>query len=245
MKRNTKSMVLMPFFSIYIFVIINGLNGACCLGKNAVGGDEYEIIESLEYQLLKACYRGESKKAERLLSDSQGEIDINCKDDNNNTALMLLFDYGNTHNWFKTTLKGERGRLMLRLLTGGIDLAVQNNNGETALMKALYEPEIYLVPELLKYGARAPSIINIQDNNGMTALMHTVAGGVKSISFTKHRECLDMAKLLVDADADITLKNNQGKTALDIIGNDVDCQPLKRYIHRKMVQTNVCGDCSL
>lgn len=89
-----------------------------------------------------------------------------------------------------------------KLIARGANVNAKNNKGETALFM-LNHPKTLV--ELLTHGAN----INIQDNNGNTALMSSIRDRL-----------IDHFVILMKYNPDLTLKNNDGFTALDIAKED-------------------------
>ncbi len=88
------------------------------------------------------------------------------------------------------------------LLDGGVDVNERNKFGSFALNAAAVENDIPLLRLLIERGANA----NAQNWSGDTALICATkyAGGKK-----------DTVELLLDAGTDVSLKDEDGKTALD------------------------------
>ncbi len=89
-------------------------------------------------QLIEAASRGETKKVKALLD---AEADVEAKNNNGHTALMLAALSGNTD-----TAKA--------LLEAGADLEAKNNNGGTALMSAAQQGHTEIVELLKKAGVK-------------------------------------------------------------------------------------------
>ena len=86
-------------------------------------------------------------------------------------------------------------------MNSGADVNFQNSDGQTALHIAVYHANEDIVQLLLNSGAD----VNIQDKYGFTALHYAV--------FTRNEEIVQL--LLNSAAANTSLKDDQGKTALD------------------------------
>ena len=91
---------------------------------------------------------------------------------------------------------------IINLIKNGADVNIQDNNeevsGNTALMMAAVENRIDIVKILIAANAN----LNLQNENGTTALMWAAMSGQEIVKF------------LIDAGADINLKENDGWTAL-------------------------------
>jgi ankyrin repeat protein len=92
------------------------------------------------------------------------------------------------------------------LIANGADVNIQNDVGITPLHLAAY-------PENAKLLLDAGAVIDIQDNNGNTPLHILAAEG---------RESYEVLEFLIQHRANKTLKNKEGKTALDIATNRND-----------------------
>ncbi|HJZ12402.1 MAG TPA: ankyrin repeat domain-containing protein, partial [Acidobacteriota bacterium] len=112
--------------------------------------------------------------------------DINARDDDGYTALMLAAQFGHTET-------------LQRLLTARADIEARDKNGETALMKAASHSRLLAVKALIASRAR----VNSKDNHGITALMKA--------SYEGHREVVE-ALLAARADPSIVAKD--GSTAM-------------------------------
>jgi ankyrin repeat protein len=169
--------------------------------------------------LFNAAAAGDNKKVTSLLKN---KANLNAKDSGGNTALMLAIS--NDH---KDTAK--------LILEKKPDVNIKNQDGETALFAALVSDKADIAKTLIAQGAslenlggenesalfmaattnqteimeivlkKAPQLLNKTDDHGTTPLMEAAKfGGEKTV------------KLLLDAGADKSLKNEDGKTALDL-----------------------------
>ena len=103
------------------------------------------------------------------------------------------------------------GAEYISLFTGaGLDVNAQNSAGETALMRYVICPNgsdnTEGVRDLLAAGAK----IDIQDKKGMTALMHACQ------RLERH---FGIVSLLIEAGADINIRDNENKSAADYAAN--------------------------
>lgn len=116
-----------------------------------------------------------------------GEDMEHC-DEANNSALMAASYYGDTG-------------IMKALLEAGADVDAFNNEGDTALMFALWDPspKTDAVKLLLKFDAD----IEVMNDNGMTPLILATRNN--------HKESL---LLLIRAGADLEVQGKHGRTAL-------------------------------
>ncbi|MCP3926279.1 MAG: hypothetical protein GY714_27250 [Desulfobacterales bacterium] len=92
------------------------------------------------------------------------------------------------------------------LIKNGAKIDAKNNKNETPLLVAVKKRRIDSVRELLKY----KSNINAKNINGETALIIVV----KKKYYSKRHD-YNIAEILIKSGADIELKDNKGKTALD------------------------------
>ena len=100
-----------------------------------------------------------------LTITSNPNLVVEYRDGKNNTALMILSKYGIFN-------------LVKLLLEKGADPNIQNNDGNTALIKACNEGHTEIVQLLLKDGRTDP---NIQNNNGNTPLIFACYKGHTTI----------------------------------------------------------------
>lgn len=141
---------------------------------------------------------------QRDLSNRKGEIVKMLKqpdfaDSNGETLLMKAltrYDYTND----KKISPFDNEGVMAALLERGVNVNAANNKG----MRPLHYAAQYwsgIVKELLAAGAE----IDAQDNEGNTALIYACDSGNEKL-----------ARLLVRKGADFNIKNNDGKSAVDI-----------------------------
>lgn len=113
-----------------------------------------------------------------------------------------------------------------RMLDGGVDINIQDRNGSTALHLSVNSPTTKMMKFLLQHGAN-PSI---QDNRGEITLHHLFNGGMAE------KKALERAKTLLNAGADLTIKNNEGRTPIDLAaerGYDSIVQCFKDHLSQK------------
>ncbi len=171
--------------------------------------------------LLCAAQNGHTEVVRRLLT--MPDIAINATR-NGWTALMLAAEEGhievvrlllarpdiainttsttNHYGWTALMLAAEEGHTeVVRLLLARADIAINTSNedGDTALMLAADERHTEVARLLL---ARPDIAINTTNKYGATALLLAATKG-----------CLVVVHLLLEAGADTTLKNKEGKTA--------------------------------
>jgi uncharacterized protein len=118
--------------------------------------------------------------------------DLEARDDVGNTALIYACQSG-----------PEPPRDVVELLVqGGAQVNVRGAKGMTALMHAAMQDQPLPVIEIL---LRSSADVNGQDDSGWTALMHC----------TRNRtDCVDVARVLIAAGADVNTVHRHGGTAL-------------------------------
>jgi hypothetical protein len=136
--------------------------------------------------LMRAC--GTSAPVAHAISLLAAGVNVNAVAVNGYTALNYAI-------WNK------RLEMVCVLLDARADPNIPENNGWTPLMRASDVGHPAMVSALIASG----SMINQTDHRGWTALMWACI-----------RNRVDCARILIDAGADITVRNNGGRTALDI-----------------------------
>jgi len=172
-----------------------------------------------DYKLLNAAKAGDLTQIKTLLST--GDMDINVIDSFQTSPLMMAVD--NKHL-----------NVAEYLLQNGADIHLDNKYGYTPLMQAVMRNDPKMVNLLLDKGAKIDhknfyteltplmmavdngsielvelllarqSNLNLQDERGRSALIHATAARQPKI-----------AERLMQAGADTTLKDKQGRTAED------------------------------
>lgn len=142
----------------------------------------------------------------------EAKADLNIQDGDGRTALMWAALYGHQNS-------------VQKLIDAGADISIEDNRGQTALTLAQFKKKIECVSALEKAELGLQLIeaakenkpehvaaliaegvpVNIQDENGWTALMVAAYRG--------HTDCLQK---LIAAGADLDLKNCHGNTALQL-----------------------------
>jgi len=103
------------------------------------------------------------------------------------------------------------------LLANGADPNIADHIGWTPLMQAIYKGRTAVVYALL-HSAGAQLAINHMENDGYTALMIAC--------YHRNANCV---RMLLNTGADITLRNRQGRTAMDIASSDSEIIRLIRH----------------
>lgn len=143
-----------------------------------------EYIPPDDYILLAGVRGGSPAVVQRLL-DAHAPVDPAHNDGHNLVTYAIQYCYTRSFEDKETILK--------MLLNAGADPNRETEADKPALFAVNYEPQ--LIPLLLAGGAR----LNARDNGGFTALMY--------VTNTK------ALRALLEAGADPTLRNRQGKTA--------------------------------
>ena len=176
--------------------------------------------------LILAAARNDAHTIQNLIDAG---VDVNAKGPNGVTALMKAIE------------SGHLDVVKILLAAEGIDVNAQNDRGTTALMYAGADE----VPLLLAAEGIEGIDVNAQDTRGVTALMHAAEGGnafivrlllaVEGINVNTQDHFgytalhlatqisrTDIIEALLDADADPTIKNDEGETAANLaITNEI------------------------
>ena len=131
--------------------------------------------------------------------------DLNRQDNDGETALHKAAEE-------------EENELTTTLIEAGADLNIQDKNGDTALHCAVWNGRNETTTTLIKAGAD----INIQNKEGVTPIQKAVERGHHKITSTLIKAGARVAKIknkkvlqcLIDAGADLSIKDNDGNTAL-------------------------------
>ncbi|KAH9232366.1 hypothetical protein K456DRAFT_37602 [Colletotrichum gloeosporioides 23] len=122
-----------------------------------------------------------------------GTVIVNCQDNQGRTPLLKSI-------WRPVMERIKPFKTVLLLLHHGADPNIQDNDGQTALMKAAKKGYIHVTSCLIKHFA----VVNMKDFRGRTALHQAVEKG-----------CVGVAELLLEAGADYRSPTNRGKTPYD------------------------------
>jgi ankyrin repeat protein len=125
--------------------------------------------------------------------------DIDAVSDVKRTALM--YAAGGGHSYCVDYLIESGANLMLKTMNGMTALMIACKNG-----MANY---IEVMNLLIDGGEQGISDINAQDENGMTSLM-----------IATQRQDMEALELLLKENADLSIKDNQGKTAMDYVNKE-------------------------
>jgi len=135
-------------------------------------------------EFLDAARNGDLKRVQEILK--KRKVNINKKDEDGRTALMLASEYGHIE-------------VVKSLLANGANINENGYFGETALILASENRRIEIVKYLLANGAN----INDKDNYGTTALISASQEGP-----------IEIVKSLLANGANVNEKDKYGKTAL-------------------------------
>ena len=172
--------------------------------------------QSGQMSLVDACYYGETKIVEELLS--QG-ANVNLQNEDGVSALSYASDRGHkeiveillTHG-ANVNARSDIGstplmnaafmghlKIIKLLIANGADVNAQSREGTTALMNAAAHGYAEVVEMLLANGAD----LDACERCGLTALWNAISGGY-----------VDIVNILIKEGADINAKANDGTTAL-------------------------------
>ena len=125
--------------------------------------EQEKIYKSTEVRLRYAAINGNTNTVKQLLA-KHGDIDVNTKDENGNTALMHA--------------AASSKVIIAKLLLGaGADVHKKNKERNTALIIAVWHGQVNMVEALINAGAD----VNVKNRNGNTALMLATANERKEI----------------------------------------------------------------
>lgn len=171
----------------------------------AISTEGGEVVEENVPLIMRAIYDNRIDIVKYFLSNPYHSVDVNAMDDDAETVLMRTIDHiDDLLDRAAANDVTERSFAILRLLLKApkIQVNLQNKNGMTALMWA---SNLRTVNMLLNAGVD----VNMQNKYGMRALMHAAA-------WNKY----DIAKRLIEAGADYTLRDDNGKLAADYVRID-------------------------
>jgi ankyrin repeat protein len=120
------------------------------------------------------------------------------------------------------------------LLEEGADPNVRNYKGQTALTRASKHEYLEIVGLLLKAGADP----NLKDQFGNNALMNALYGIYVYMSIKISNRRKKIVTLLLKAGVDLTMKNNEQLTALDVAikkGNNGIIQIIKKALLKRTI----------
>lgn len=154
---------------------------------------------------------------------------INSRVINNNTILMELVTTSSKLTQDEKSRRDSLLEVSKKLLTNGIDINAIDDNGDTALFRAVKVEDVDLVSFLLSAGVDP----NIKNKYQQTVLHEAIYQGVKS---------LDIVLLLLKYNANPLVKNNHNETMYEILNNIILYTHNKKELTDKFVQSKIKKD---
>ena len=152
-----------------------------------MSNNQEKLNEQL-FNVIASCKDSDEAKLKKIKYLVYLGADVNAKDEDGRTALMLA-------------LKNGQLDAVKYLIKQGANLEAKDKDGKTALMKAAASGKLDVVKYLAENGADLEAK---EDWYGMTALMKAAASGK-----------LDVVKCLAECGADLEVKDKDGDMALD------------------------------
>ncbi len=154
-----------------------------------IAGSGRETRSSLsDSDFFEVCESGTAEDVRKAIKNS---ANVNAKNKNGETPLMIAVDMG-------FLARGVDSEIIEALLNAGADVNAKDKNGRTALMMVgPIGPSEVVIRLLLNAGAN----VDIKDKDGQTALMNADLS-------------LEGMKLLLRAGADVNAKDKNGETPL-------------------------------
>lgn len=183
---------------LHIAAISNKVNMLQYVLKNGI--DINKIDKDGNTALIFGSKYGHLDVVKLLLKEDANQ---SIKNNDGMTALMLAKTEDIQQLLRKKTLKSKSKGLKKVVVIKKLSRKMRGGNGMTPLMIAATKTNLEEIKKLIEDGN-----VNIddQDDKGMTALMHAISSEI----------CFDCIEYLINKGANRTIKNNNGKTALDI-----------------------------
>ncbi len=158
-------------------------------------------IDDGDIFLIVAASRGEVDRVVSMVSSPNVEID--------------QVDSVTGDNALIASVRNRYNDIAVILSNSGININHKNNDGQTALMIAAKQGNLFIVKELLNRGAK----INTVDTSGNNELFYATQGGYNGI-----------VDLLLDESSNPNISNNNGNTPLMIASGTSNIYILERLL---------------
>lgn len=135
------------------------------------------------------------------------KADVNIADTEGKTALHLA-------------IESERSEIACLLVEAGADPNIQDNDGNTPLSVAVSKGDYRAVSILLAAGANP----NLADTQGKTPIFYAVEKFIKHMPKTSY-----ICDMLIAADADLSIRDKQGRSALSAMDDKTRTAVPARY----------------
>ena len=175
--------------------------------------------------LLSACWKGDLFKMRQLIKEG---CDVNTRGENGTTPLITAAIWGHNQVVVELIRKGARVNVkdklqrtalycascwghcsvVKTLCAAGADTNVQDHRGLTPLMRAAVEGSDEMVCELIRAGAS----VNVVTSSEWLGL----AAGSTALHFAAKYNRIKCGVLLVEAGADMTVRNKDSRSPLDL-----------------------------
>jgi len=168
------------------------------------------FAQKKEMKFLKFYNDGKNKKAIRLINEG---LNLDYIDEQGNSILTSVVNksYSFLYNYYKATNEfvekmffdsyEANNKIIELLIDKGANLNIKDKMGNTPLSLTIKHNDYPNAGRLILAGAD----LNIQDNDGYTALIGAI---------TAEKNQLEIAKLLIEKGADLNIQNNNGNTVL-------------------------------
>ena len=171
------------------------------------------------------------KTLEILHSLIKAGADVNAKDNDGRTALVIVAQSKPLYNRWQRQLMRQRNLCIIHsLLEAGADVNAKDNSGHTALMYISRSNE---PPDILRVLIKAGTDVDAKDDDGRTALI--IAAQSAPLNRRQRQGNLKTIYSLIKAGADVNAKDNNGNTALTA-ATESNKSPKVLYILKKAEQ---------